>query len=295
MGLRAKFNLALLAAFLISLGLASAFSWRLIRDGARDEVIAEARLIAAEAEAIRFYTVTEIAPLLAAQSATRFLPHTIPAFAAGTTQRAFSRRFPTYTYREAALNPTNPADLATSEEAEVINAFRADVALKTLITTRETQAGPVLSIAAPFRIEKKECLVCHSTPQAAPASMIDIYGTQNGFGWLLNEVIGAQIVTVPMEVALRRANTTFLTFLAGTAVVFGAALLLLNIMLHFLVIRPIRAIADRATEISTGEFAAGGGDIAAFAVKGHDEIASLAQSFNRMGRSLTTAMKMLDG
>ncbi len=291
MGLRAKFNLALLAAFLVSLGLASALSWPLIRNGARDEVITEARLIAAEAEAIRAYTVTEIAPLLAAQSATRFLPHTIPAFAAVTTQRAFSRRFPNYTYRESALNPTNPADLATPEEAEVINGFRADAALKTIIITRETPAGPILSIAAPTRIESKDCLVCHATPQAAPVSMIDIYGPRNGFGWTLNEVIGAQIVSVPMEVALRRANTTFITFLAGIAVVFGAALLLLNIMLHYLVIRPIRAIAGRATEVSTG----GGGEIAAIEVKGHDEIASLAQSFNRMGRSLTTAMKMLDG
>ena len=36
--------------------------------------------------------------------------------------------------------------------------------------------------------------------------MVDLYGNSNGFGWQLNDVIGAQIVSVPMSVALDRAN-----------------------------------------------------------------------------------------
>ena len=290
MGLRAKFNLTMLAAFVVGLSLAAALSWQVIVDGAREEVISEARLIAGEAASVRDYTVKEIEPLLAAQSRTRFLPHTIPAFAAVTTQREFSRRFPNYTYREAALNPTNPADQATPDEAAVIEKFRADSALGTLITTKDTPTGPVLSIATPERIDNNECLVCHSTPQAAPASMIDIYGPRGGFGWKVNETVGAQIVSVPMDVALRRAKSTFTTFLTGVSVVFALSLLLLNVLLHFMVIRPITEISRRATEASTGS----GGDTE-FPVKGSDEIASLSQSFNRMSRSLTTAMKMLDG
>jgi protein-histidine pros-kinase len=289
MGLRAKFNLTMLAAFIIGLGLAAAISWRVINDAAREEVIEEARIIAAEAAAVRDYTVKEIEPLLAAQSRNRFLPHTIPAFAAVTTQREFSRRFPNYTYREAALNPTNPADKATPEEAAVIERFRQDPGLNTLITTRDTPAGQTLSIASPEKIQNKECLVCHSTPDAAPASMIDIYGPQGGFGWQVNETVGAQIVSVPMDVARDGAKATFFTFLGGVSAVFALSLLLLNVLLHFMVIRPITAISRRATEVSTG--GAGGEE---FEVKGSDEVASLAQSFNRMSRSLATAMKMLD-
>jgi HAMP domain-containing protein len=288
MGLRAKFNLTMLAAFLVGLGLAAAMSWQVIRDSARDQVTHEARLIAAEAAAVRVYTVKEIEPLLAEQSRIRFLPHTIPAFAAVTTQREFSRHFPNYTYREAALNPTNPADKATPEEAAVIERFRHNAALTTIIDTRDTPAGAVLSIAAPERIGSKDCLVCHSTPQAAPTSMLDIYGPKGGFGWKVNEVIGAQIVSVPLEVALQRANKMFFTFLGGVSAVFAVSLLLLNVLLNVMVIRPITEIARRATDVSTG----GSGED--FEVRGSDEIASLAQSFNRMKRSLATAMKMLD-
>ena len=43
-----------------------------------------------------------------------------------------------------------------------------------------------------------------SAPGAAPASMVAQYGPANGFGWQLNEVIGAQIVSVPLGVPLER-------------------------------------------------------------------------------------------
>jgi protein-histidine pros-kinase len=36
--------------------------------------------------------------------------------------------------------------------------------------------------------------------------MVAAYGRQNGFGWKLNEVVGAQIVTVPLSVPLARAQ-----------------------------------------------------------------------------------------
>lgn len=289
MGLRGKFNISILLAFLIGLGSVAAFSWQVIRDNARTEVIHEARLITAEAAAIRRYTVVELRPLLASQTRTRFLPHTVPAFAAATTQRDLTRAFPDYSYKEAALNPTNPANRATAAEKEIIDGFRKDTKQDTVITTRETPSGPVLSIARPLRIESQDCLACHSTPTVAPAAMVDIYGTENGFGWNLNEVIGAQIVSVPMQVALSRANDTFLKFILGASLIFAVVMALLNLLLHFVVIRPIRAMSNLASDISTGDL--GGKE---FQVKGRDEIASLAQSFNRMRRSLISAMKMLE-
>lgn len=289
MGLRAKFNISILAAFLIGLGLVAAFTWKVIRDNARIEVIHEARLIAAEAAAIRRYTVVEVRPLLANQSRTRFLPHTVPAFAAATTQRDFTAAFPDYTYKEAALNPTNPANRATAVEKAIIDDLRREGAPDTVITTRDSPTGPILSISRPLRIESNDCLTCHSTPAAAPVAMVDVYGPDNGFGWTLNEVIGAQIVSVPMQVALNRANDTFFQFIGGASLIFAGVLALLNLLLHFVVIRPIRAMSDLASAISTGDLS---GD--EFPAKGKDEIASLAQSFNRMRRSLVSAMKLLD-
>jgi hypothetical protein len=41
--------------------------------------------------------------------------------------------------------------------------------------------------------------------------MIRTYGDQAGFGWKLNEIVGAQVVSVPMAVPMQRARVTFCT------------------------------------------------------------------------------------
>jgi protein-histidine pros-kinase len=154
---------------------------------------------------------------------------------------------------------------------------------------RDSPAGPILSVSRPIRITDPECLACHSVPSAAPATMIDLYGTANGFGWKLNDVIGAQIVSVPMRIALDRANQLFMVIFGGLAVVFLITLLLLNLVLHVMIIRPIRQMSAIASDVSLGKT-----DAPEFAEQGRDEIASLGQSFNRMRRSLTNAMQLLD-
>lgn len=289
MGLKAKFNLVMLAAFVIGLGLVAAWSWRIVHNAARHEVQQQAELMIAQGSAIRHYTDTQIDPLLAEQNKARFLPQSIPFYAAQETLRTMSKQFPAYSYKEAALNPTNPADRAADWETGIIDMFRQKPTLQTYTLTHETSAGPVLSVAHPVRIDDQSCLACHSTPQAAPPSMIDLYGSKNGFGWKLGEVIGAQIVSVPMRVALERANATFAAYVGGLAAILAVLLLVLNLLLHAIVVKPVRSIAARAGEISTGNL-----EVPEFEVHGRDEIASLATSFNRMRRSLARALKMLD-
>lgn len=118
--------------------------------------------------------------------------------------------------------------------------------------------------------------------------MTDLYGKENGFGWALNEVLGARIVSVPMAVPLARAQVTFNTMLAWLGAVFLVVAAVLNLLLHYAIIRPVRRIAASATAVSMGDM-----DAPECAVRGRDEIASLAESFNRMRRSLANALKML--
>src|SRR3954454_20865479 len=101
MGLKAKFNLVMALAFLVGLALAAALSWRIVHGNARREVLQQAALMMAEASAIRDYTDKEIGPLLADQVKVRFLPHTVPSWAAQTNLRALAAQFPEYTYKEA--------------------------------------------------------------------------------------------------------------------------------------------------------------------------------------------------
>lgn len=132
--------------------------------------------------AVRTYTAKEIAPLLAEQSKLRFLPHTVPSWAAQTNMRNQLEPLPSYTYKEASLNPTNPADRATDWEADIIGAFTRNQELTEFVSTRESALGPTLSLSKPIRLKDPACLSCHSTPAAAPATLIDLYGAANGFG-----------------------------------------------------------------------------------------------------------------
>ncbi len=288
MGIKAKFNLAMLLAFVVGLALAGLIARSILRANARDEVRQEASLIIAEATAVRDYTANEVGPLLAEQSKQRFLPQTIPFWAAQTSFRAVHKQFPDYTYKEASLNPTNPADRATDWEADIIHVFKSDATLHEYASVRETPDGSTLNLSRPVRADDPACLVCHSVPSAAPPSMVDLYGPTNGFNWKLGDVIAAQIVSVPMSVAIDRADRTLLTFMLSLTGVFALMLVIMNLLLHSTIVRPLRRIASVAGDISLGNM-----DAPELVPSGRDEVAQLTEAFNRMRRSLANAMRML--
>ena len=290
MGLRTKFNLVMITAFLIGLATATLLAREITAEEARRQMLNEANIIMRSGTAIRAYTQKEIRPLISDQMAVRFLPHSVPSWSAQTVLRQVQNDFPDYSYKEAALNPTNPSDRATPWETDIINVFKRDREMGEFVATRDTPTGLFLTFARPFRLTDPACLGCHSTPAEAPATMVDLYGKGNGFGWQLNDVIGAQIVSVPMSVALTRANHSLLSFVAALSAVFLAMLILLNVLMHFFIIKPVQKITALARDVSAGK-----PDVPEYHVKGRDEIASLGRSFNLMHRSLQNAIKMLEG
>ena len=288
MGLRAKFNLAVLAAFLVGFALAGIVLQSLFVQNAREEVLQNARIMMSAADAVRRFTSDQVTPLAAAANTGKFLPVTVPSFAAQTTFRDVQARFPDYTYREPTLNPTNPADRAADWEADYINTFRNRHGTRELVGERQTPTGPSLSLARPISAGA-ECLECHSTPAHAPAAMIAAYGTANGFGWQPNEVIGAQVVSVPMAVPMEKAQHAFLAFIAVLSGTFLLIVVILNVLLHYMVIRPVTRLTRIANAVSLGD-----ADVEEYERKGRDEISVLSAAFNRMRRSLDSAMRLLE-
>jgi HAMP domain-containing protein len=284
-----KFNLVFLAAFIIGMTAIGTVADHVLQNNARDEVLQSAGLVMESAMSVRSYTVDEIRPLLEVQMTRGFLPQTVPAYAAMDNVRRLRKMYPEYTYKEATLNPTNPTSRATDWEAELIEYFRNNADRKEQVGERDTPGGRSLYIARPIKITNESCLVCHGSVSDAPKSMLAKYGEANGFGWNMNEVVGSQIVSVPMRVALDRASHTLVTFMISTGVVFLAIILLLNFLLYRIVVQPVRRISQIALEVSMGKM-----DIPEYELKGKDEIASLSQSFNRMRRSLVNAMKMIE-
>ena len=284
-----KFNLAFLVVFLIGLAVSGYAARDLLQSNAEHEVLDTAGLLIQKAEAVRNYTAQQVAPLLQTQMKYTFLPQSVPSFAAIEVLKGLTQKFPEYTYKAAMLNPTNPRDRASDWEADLVQNFRNRPDSKEITGQRDTPTGRSLYVAHPIRIETAACLPCHSTPGVAPPSMIKVYGNANGFGWKLNEVVGAQVVSVPMSVPLENANQAFRTFMVSLAGVFGAVFLVLNLMLSSLIIGPVSRMSAAADKISTGDF-----DQPEFPEEGKDEVAVLANAFNRMRRSLEKAMQMID-
>jgi HAMP domain-containing protein len=288
MGLRAKFNLVILAAFAVGFLIAAIVLNRVFIDNAREQVLQNARIMMTAANAIRAYTAEELVPLLPTERDGKFVPETVPAYAAQKNFKTVQTAFAGFTYREPALNPTNPSDRAQDWEADIIGMFRNDAARNEVVIERDTPLGPTLNLARPIAIHEPSCLTCHSTPAAAPAALAQSYGTASGFGWKLNETIGAQVLSVPMAVPLKLARDAYTTFLIILVAVFAIVCVVLNLLLHYLVIAPVRRVSAMANAVSLGEEG-----VESYIKPGSDEISSLSVSFNRMRESLKHAMDMI--
>ena len=196
--------------------------------------------------------------------------------------------YPDYTYKEAALNPTNPRDRADQWEADIIHYFRDHPDQKQMIGERQTATGTSIFLSQPIAANTS-CLECHGSPAAARPTQILTYGSANGFGWKLNEVIGAQIVSVPTAVAEGIASRIFHTLLLYISLSFLGTLAVIDLGLYYIVIVPLRRLAATADLVSTGDLSQ-----PELPLKGKDEIAEVTASFNRMYVSLKKAIQMLD-
>jgi HAMP domain-containing protein len=289
MKIRWKIDLAISAAFLVGLGLAGAGAYTILTKNALEDSLQNARIMIEEASAVRTYTADSIKPLLEPQLKVQFLPQVVSAYSALTTFNMVHKKLPDYTYREPTLNPTNVNDRALDWEANVINEFRDDTSKQEQIIVRDTPSGRSLVLARPLKVSSQACLTCHSTPENAPATMLALYGSQNGFGWKPGEIVAAQVVSIPMAVPLSRAYQALLWFMLALAGTFIVTIIIVDFLLRALVTKPVAEISEMANKVSMGQL-----DAPEYVRDTRDEIGSLSASFNRMRRSLQNAMAMLE-
>ena len=315
MRLLAKFSVIFVVVFGVGLGFAAWFFHGMLQGMAREQVLHLAELMMETALAMRTFTAEQVAPALIGEARSTtlalpaddvfrelcarkgfgsgkatFRPQRVPAYAATEMFNYLRARYPDYSYKEAALNPTAPRDRAVDWEEDILMEFRTHPERKPFAGERDTPLGRSLYLARPMRVEaSKGCLGCHSTPANAPAEMIQLYGSSNGFGWIDGEIVAAQIVSVPVSLPRRMADQAFGRIVFLLAAVGLLTLLALDAVLYVAVIRPVSRFAARADEISRGNM-----DVPDLPARGGDEISMLAAAFNRMHRSLAAAMKMLE-
>jgi protein-histidine pros-kinase len=91
---------------------------------------------------IRSYTIAQIAPLLS-DDPKRFHPQTVPAYATTQMMNQLQKKYAGYSYKDAALNPTNPRNRAVGWEKDIVDHFRGNTARSEIIGVRNTAEGPV--------------------------------------------------------------------------------------------------------------------------------------------------------
>jgi HAMP domain-containing protein len=286
-----KLNLILGLVFLIIVGINGLVLSQILQQNAERDITSRAALLIETMGAVRDYTSEQINPELAPRLETedQFLPQTVPGYSAREVFENLRKReqYNDFFYKEATLNPTNLRDKADKFEVSVVNRFREQSELKELGGFRSFPGGDIFYVARPIAVTKESCLRCHSTPDAAPKSQITTYGSDNGFGWKLNEIVGAKIVSVPASKVLADARRLQMLVISILLIGCVLAIVILNLFLQFSIIKPITRMSQWSKQVSTGNIDSD------FKHSAHDEIGVLANSLNRLKVSLEMAMNML--
>ncbi len=286
-----RVTLNLIIVFVIGIIISGIVLSNVLNAKAQGEVNSKALALMEMNNAIRNYTNERVQPLLLpkAEEQDTFIPESIPAFSVREIFEYF-RSTPDYAnffYKDATLDPTNLRDKADNFETEIVNNFK-NTDENTLSGYRTISGTKLYYTAKPFSVTNESCLRCHSTPERAPKSQLATYGRENGFGWKLNEVLGAQIVYVPAESILNNARDSFLLITGIVAMIFTAVVVIINLLLKTTVLQRIKKIASVAEQVSVGDMNAN------FGKQNKDEIGDLAEAFNRMKYSLEIAMNMIN-
>ena len=288
--LRQKFTAILLSILILGLSAIAIAMGFILKTDTENQITSQALILMETMNSVREYTSTQVKPELIDRSEIEFLPETIPAYSAREVFETLRQNNPEYRdffYKEATLNPSNLRDRADQFEKGVVERFIRDPDLKEITDFRPASGGKLFFIARPIQITKESCLRCHSTPDIAPSSVVERYGTKNGFGWQLNEIVGAQIISVPAQKVMSQQRQSLVVIMAIISGVFVLVILLVNYLLDQNVIKPLKRIVRVAEEVSVGNLDAD------FEELSKDEIGSLAEAFRRMKLSLAMAMNRL--
>jgi hypothetical protein len=295
-----RMNLLLLATLFTGLVVAGAsfFAGEVRRVQA--EEMERAQLLMDLANVTRLYTNDEVRPLFE-YSAGGFHKAMVPSYASRRITESLleKEKYAGYSIREAALRPINADNRADDWEAGIIRQFKENPPAggyspeepTTLSGMRSLPDGDVFFLAEPIVVlpdEQFHCLACHGEPDAVPAAMLAQYPGAAGLNWTEGEVVGAQIVTVPIALALKHRRERLATLLLSLLAVFTLIYVAANALLAREFLRPIRKVIDSAEKMSTGQ------DVAWLDESLLGEQGRLAGAINRLKRSQDKALELAE-
>ncbi|MDJ0707080.1 MAG: DUF3365 domain-containing protein [Leptolyngbyaceae cyanobacterium MO_188.B28] len=290
----------LITTFLAVLLLSGTTLFIVLYQSSLNELVTKGLILIETMNSVGQYTSQEVSPELISRLDEEFLPETVSAYSIREVFENFQegynvRDFSAFSYKVAVLNPTNLADKADSFETAIIDSFRKTDDNNPSRLTKEATGFRVIDenrffyVARPIKVTSISCLRCHSSPEVAPQSMVQKYGAKNGFGWELNEVVGAQMIHIPIKKTFQETFNHFSIIISVFTVSLFAFVSLVYLWIRGNVVKPINYMATVAERsISSGDPPEFGN----FPIR--DEIWKLANAFNRVSQSLRQKAKSLE-
>ena len=216
-----------------------------------------------------------------------FIPELMSKFVVRRMEfEIFDETLEGYEFKQATLDPLWPDDKADKDEVQVIKYFDANPKAtdKQGVMTKEGQQ--YFYTAKPIRVTKAFCLTCHGDPADAPADQRDIYGTENGYNWKMNETVGAVMVYISIAEAMADAKQAAMKiFMVGVGCLL-VTIICIWIFLDRVVVAPIIKLSGASKNISLGK------DLDdSLHTESKDEIGALANAIDRMRISIVKLLK----
>ncbi len=185
-------------------------------------------------------------------------------------------------FRMTSHNVMNPNNKPDAFELRALEAIQ-----KGNLTQYSEHGKDVYRFASPV-VHVASCISCHGDPANAPQDVLEVYGSENGFGFKEGDLAGVISVTLPKRTIVQSTLTMF--SFAEAAIIFISILPILWFV-RKAVILPVRRITFVAESISKGREA--DIDAAELSPESANEIDQLTLAVSRMRSSFSIAMKKM--
>jgi len=286
--LQIRFAVMLVIIFFISLPLVGTAAYFVLNKNIEEAVFEQATFFLSTMETIRQHVGKVMRPAAQDNMPGKFDVRLMStSYAARGVAERLKEKFPEYKFMHISMNPRNAVNLADNFEHGVIRYFAGNRQATESKGFIQKGNSEYFYVAKPV-VSDESCMQCHSTSAAAPKEVVATYGETAAFGWQPNQVVAALIVYVPTELAKTHAFKAMLTFMGLYAAVFLVILFMIDKTIVNGIIKPIKAFASTAEEISKGNFEKD------FSVTTNDEIKTLADAFGRMKMSIIASMNLIE-
>ncbi len=289
MGIRSKFVTIITVLSLLATLAIGYTSYMLSRQSAIAEAKSKGEIIFNYIEASSKFFSKYQYPLIMEQitDKDRFFPELMSKFVVNRMEyEIFQETLEGYQFKQATLDPLWPDNKADQDEKKVIAYFKANPDATVQEGVMGKGGDNFFYTAKPIKINKGFCLTCHGDPADAPEDQRDIYGTENGYNWEMNDTVGTSIVYISISKAMDDAKQSALKiFLVGIGCLL-VTIVCIWVFLDRSVVSPIIRLSGSAKDISIGKNLCD-----SIHTESNDEIGTLANSIDRMRISVNKLLK----